>query len=204
MKPFRKELIKRFQYIGESIHLTENLSVLKEWLKKFERMRSLQFWHDGSCITNHGHILFCVNVLYDRAVFYTSSEYYEKFKIKKDVQRLVETPELYMIGRCANNDEQLGYIETCIACLKGLKNGINLSELDQSCENIVFNDTMCFFHGDGPATALEAGNQKGGDYFCPSCDVHLCLTDDIAHCYRQKVRSLGEKQQSSPGYIWEN
>ena len=26
------------------------------------------------------------------------SEYYEKFKIKKDLQRLVETPELYMIG----------------------------------------------------------------------------------------------------------
>ena len=44
------------------------------------------------------------------------------------------------------------------------------------------------FHGDRPATALEAGNQKGGNYFCPSCDVHLCLTDDIAHCYRQKVR----------------
>ena len=53
---------------------------------------------------------------------------------------------------------------------------------------------MRFFHGDGPATALEAGNQKGGNYFCPSCDVHLRLTDDIAHCYRQKVRSLGEKQ----------
>ena len=85
-----------------------------------------------------------------------------------------------MIGRCANN-EQLGYIETRVACLKGLKNGINLSELDQSCENIVLNDTMRFFHGDGPATSLEAGNQKGGNYFCPSCDVHLCLTDDIAH-----------------------
>ena len=62
------------------------------------------------------------------------------------------------------------------------KTGINLSELDQSCENI------------GPATALEARNQKGGNYFCPSCDLHLCLTDDIAHCYRQKVRSLGEEQ----------
>ena len=35
-----------------------------------------------------------------------------------------------MIGRCANNDEQWGYIETRVACLKGLKHGINLSELD--------------------------------------------------------------------------
>ena len=66
-----------------------------------------------------------------------------------------------MIGRCANNDEQLRNIETRVACLKGLKNGINLSELDQSCDNIVLNDTMRFFHGDELATALEAGNQKG-------------------------------------------
>ena len=156
----KEALIKRFQYIDESIHVTENLSDLKERLKKFERTRNLQLWHDGSCITNHGHILFCIKVLYDRAVFYTSLEYYDKFKTKKDVQRLVETPELYMIGRCANNDEQLGYIETRVACLKGLKNGIHLSELDQSYENIVLNDTMRFFHGDGPASALEAGNQK--------------------------------------------
>ena len=79
----KEALIKRFQYIGESIHVTENLSDLKERLKKFERTRNLQLWHDGSCITNHGHILFCINVLYDMAVFYTSLEYYDKFKIKK-------------------------------------------------------------------------------------------------------------------------
>ena len=72
---------------------------------------------------------------------------------------------------------------------------MNLSELDESCENIVLNDTMRFFHCDGPAAALEAVNQKGSNYFCPSCDVHLCLTDDITHCYHQKVKSLAEKQQ---------
>ena len=115
-----------------------------------------------------------MNVLYDRAVFYTSSEYKQKFNVKKDIQRLIETPELYLIGQCANNDEQLGYIETRVSCLKELKNGMNLSELDESCENIVLNDTMRFFHGDGPAAALEAGNQNGGNYFCTSCDVHLC------------------------------
>ena len=190
----KEELVKRFKYIGETTDASENLYDLRERLKAFERTRSLQLWHDGSCITNHGHILFCIDVLYDCAVFYTSSEYEQKFNVKKDIQRLVETPELYLIGRCANNDEQLGYIETRVSCLKELKNGMNLSELDESCENIVLNDTMRFFHGDGPAAALEAGNQKGGNYFCPSCDVHLCLTDDITHCYQQKVKSLAEKQ----------
>ena len=33
-----------------------------------------------------------------------------------------------------------------------------------------------------------------GLYFCPSCDVHLYQTDDIAYCYQQKTRSLAEKQ----------
>ena len=158
----KEELVKRFKYIGETIDASENLYDLRERLKAFERTRSLQLWHDGSCITNHGHILFCINVLYDCAVFYTSSEYEQKFNVKKDIKRLVETPELYLIRRCANNDEQLGYIETRVSCLKELKNGMNLSELDESCENIVLNDTMRFFHGDGPAAALEAGNQKGG------------------------------------------
>ena len=158
----KEELVKRFQYIGETIDSSENLYNLRGRLKAFERTRSLQIWHDGSCITNHGHILFCINVLHDRAVFYTSSGYEQKFNVKKDIQRLVETPELYLIGRCANNDEQLRCIETRVSCLKGLKNGMNMCELDESCENIMLNDTMPFFHGDGPAAALEAGNQNGG------------------------------------------
>ena len=51
-----------------------------------------------------------------------------------------------------------------------------------------------FFHGDGPACALEAGNQKGGHYFCPSCHIHLCQTDDITYTYQQKIKSYAEKQ----------
>ena len=55
-------------------------------------------------------------------------------------------------------------------------------------------DCMRVFHGDGPASALEAGNQKGGHYFCPSCDIHICQTDDISCCYHKKFRSLAYKQ----------
>ena len=54
----KEELVKRFQYIGETIHSSENLYDLRERLKAFEGTRSLQLWHDGSCITNHGYILF--------------------------------------------------------------------------------------------------------------------------------------------------
>ena len=48
---------------------------------------------------------------------------------------------------------------------------------------IVLSDQMHFFHGDGPACTLAAGNQKGGHYFCPSCHIHLCQTDDITCTY---------------------
>ena len=37
-------------------------------------------------------------------------------------------------------------------------------------------DCKRVFHGDGPVSALEAGNQKGGHYFCPSCDIPICQT----------------------------
>ena len=77
--------------------------------------------------------------------------------MKKYVQRVVEAPELYIIAQCGSNDEQLAYTATRLEDLLELKNGINLGELDETYENIVLID--------GPATALEAGHQKGGHFF---------------------------------------
>ena len=51
------------------------------------------------------------------AVFYTDKEYHRKFKKQVNIQSIVETPELYIIGRCKSSDEQLGYIETREECL---------------------------------------------------------------------------------------
>ena len=53
---------------------------------------------------------------------------------------------------------------------------------------------MFFFHGDGPASAFEAGNQIGGHHLFPSCDIDLCQTGDIACCYQQKIKYFAEKQ----------
>ena len=176
----KEELTKRLLSIGEFIHETESLSDMKERLKQYERTRHLQIWHDGSCIANHGHIPFCINVLYDPAVFYTSAEYTILANKDTNVQREVEAPELYITGRCGSNDEQLVYINTRMDDLNGTKIGLKLCKIEK-------------FHGDGPAAALEAGNQKGGYYFCPSCDVHLCQTDNIAYCYQQKNKIFGRK-----------
>ena len=75
-----------------------------------------------------------------------------------------------------------------------LKDGIRLGEIDEQYDGIVLYDKMRFFHGDGPTCALEAGNQKGGYYFRPGCDIYLCQTDGIACTYQYKINSYAEKQ----------
>ena len=94
--PNETELFKRSSSLGESN---------KETLKEYERSRHFIVWHDSSVIANHGHILFNVHVLYDPAVFYTSEEYKKLTGYDVNIQREIETPELYIIGRCKSNDE---------------------------------------------------------------------------------------------------
>ena len=84
---------------------------------------------------------------------------------------------------------QLGYIETREECLLELNRTIPVGE------NILIRDTMRLFHGDGPAVQLESGNQKGGHYICPSCEIFLYQTDDISHSYQLTSKSLRDIQQ---------
>ena len=54
--------------------------MLKELRKKLESTRHLIFWHDGSVLANHSHILITVSVMYDPAVCITDQEYFKKYK----------------------------------------------------------------------------------------------------------------------------
>ena len=51
---------------------------------------------------------------------------------------------------------------------------------------------MRFFHGDGPAAQFESGNQKGGHYFCPVCEISLKETDNIKLSHNHEIRSLSD------------
>ena len=62
-------MIERLVSMNEFVNNDDNLNDMKMRLKKYERTRHLQIWHDGSTLCNHGHLLFCVNVLYDPAFF---------------------------------------------------------------------------------------------------------------------------------------
>ena len=43
--------------------------MLKELRKKLECTHHLMFWHDGSTLSNHSHILMTVSAMYDPALY---------------------------------------------------------------------------------------------------------------------------------------
>ena len=65
---------------------------LRTTIKHFQRSRSLIIWHDHGTILGLGCILITVHVAYDPAVFYTQSEYEEKYSQSLSIQSLVERP----------------------------------------------------------------------------------------------------------------
>ena len=83
--------------------------------------------------------------MYDPAVFYTSIEYQEISGDNVDVQAEIESPELYIIGRCHSNNEQLGYIETRLECLKDMGVGVNLKTINNQYDDLTINDRMRVF-----------------------------------------------------------
>ena len=72
----------------------------------------------------------------------------------------VKKPELYMLAQCQSNDNQLLYSEEQVEDLLEINTSIT------SSNGVLINDVMRIFKGDDPAAQLEAGHQKGGDYFC--------------------------------------
>ena len=56
-------------------------------------------------------------------------------------------------------------------------------------------DKLRFFHGDDPSAQLEAGHQKGGNYFCPTCTIKATETYCLHKFYRTDVETLKMKQE---------
>ena len=61
---------------------------------------------------------------------------------------------------------------------------------------------MQYFHGDGPATQFECGNQKMGHYFCVSCNVSSFMIDDFAHCRYQNIVTLKDSALKINEGLW--
>ncbi|KAK3698437.1 hypothetical protein QZH41_010014, partial [Actinostola sp. cb2023] len=115
-----------------------------------------------------------------------------KVKTGKDIniQEEDESPQVYIIARCADTDvEQLAYSETRCDCLKKLSSAMEVQA------GIPIEDKMRFCKGDGPAMELEAGQQRGGHYYCSGCAIHADMTYELDHAFRCPTLTLGERQE---------
>ena len=84
-------------------------------------------------------------------------------------------------------------------CLKELSSHLCMSSGEQ------VTDILRFFHGDGPAQQLEAGNSVGGKYCCVGCGVKSDRMDDIAYAFRSQTLNLQYRQDFLlQGVAWKN
>ena len=186
----KNSLTKSLKAINEHIE-GENEDEMRARLKDIESTRHLKMWHDLSTIANHGHLVFMVSCLYDPAVHYTTEEYQNLTGNKNiDIQMKVQTPEVYIVARSGSSDvEQLSYIDTRLECLQDMK--VKLQT--KSGNNVT--DTMRFFHGDSPARQLEAGQQKGGNFYCSACGAYAQQAYQLDICFSCHYLSLSDRQQ---------
>ena len=82
---------------------------LANQLKKYELTRYLLFWHDGSSVSNHSHIMMMVSCMYDDGAFVTKAKDYAKHGFHRYVQSIIEKPYVYILARCPCDDHQLLY-----------------------------------------------------------------------------------------------
>ena len=185
----RDSIIEDLCRINEySIDLaTESREVLLKKLTNFEKTRHLMFWHDGSNLANHSHILMTVSVMYDKVIFLTEDEYNEKFNVKmKNIQSIIEEPFFYILSRCLATDAQLSYSATRCEDLELLNETI-------FWKGAPIKDKMRLFKGDVPAAQFEAGQQKGGNFPCWGCSIHKSRISDFVHASSLPLISLNDR-----------
>ena len=139
--------------------------VLVQKLTQIERKRHIMVWHDCSTISSHSYFMIMLSIMYDPVLYLTNNEYLQKYKCRDDVQATVEQPQLYILGRCPSNEQQLLYREERI-------NDIINSKKKLEIEGIYIEDIILVFKGDKPAAQLEIDHQKGGNYFCFNCKIN--------------------------------
>ena len=183
------QVTERLKVLGEITDYDKlTNSELTEKLKKMERTRHLIVWSDHSCIMNHGHLLLTVNCLYDPAFYHTREEMMVKMGADIDVEAIVQTPQLYILGRCTDKlCDQLCYVHTRMEDVQALTNLVN------SRQGVQIADKLRLLHGDHPEQSAESGQQDGGHYPCCLCPEKVTDWSDLIKCYRAPCISLNER-----------
>ncbi len=179
----------RLKELGEVVDPDMSVSDGLNHLKHISRQRFLKVWHDHSTIAGHSHLLVLVSGIYDPAFYLTTEEMLHMTGRSIDVQTVVETPEIHILGRSSSSlCDQRMFLECRKECL------VKLTDQLTTSAGVEFHDVMRFFHGDGPAQQFEAGHTIGGNYCCVGCGVKSNRMDDIAYSYRCTKMSLQDRQ----------
>ena len=93
--------------------------------------------------------------------FFTNEEYHTSL----DIKSIFEKPQVHLLARCLSDDQQILYIEERLQDIR------NLNLTITSSKYAAIKDELCILKGDKPAAQFEAGQQKGGNFFCFSCSV---------------------------------
>ena len=181
------EITNELKCLGELPNDSLSNETLVNKLKSLERTRHLMFWHDGSTLANHSHILMTDAAVYNPAVYFRDEEFFEKNKRMINIQAEVEKPFLYIMARCPSNEQQL------LCAEERMKDILNLNEDLALLTGIKIHDVFHFFKGDAPARQFEAGHQKGGNYVCVACSIHCNLIHDLVHSYSLQNMSLEDR-----------
>ena len=156
--------------------------VLTKNLEAYEKTYNLITSHNGSSLSSHSHLLITVACLYDRAVFLTDEEYYQKEGVHVNVQAVVEKPFIHILARTPATDQQLLYSQDRLEDILDLKTPIEV-------DGIYLHDTLRTCYGDLHASQFKSGQQKGSNYVCHGCAIDSNCHKSLPHSF--KLPTLG-------------
>lgn len=203
----KEEIINHLAIMGEvkESYLKLDQDELLSLLKSFENTRNLMLWHDGSTISNHGHLLMTVATMYDKAIHLTDAEYFEKYGRSINVQSVIEKPNVYILARCPSTDQQMSYSNERLQDILKTQHPIKIND------QIIY-DKIRIFKGDKPASQFEMGHQKGGNYYCFACPINSHCSSSMVYSYKLEHLSIqkridkimvttGSKERLSPSNL---
>ena len=124
--------------------------------------------------------------IYDPACYYADTEFQQKYDAFVNIQTIVEKPKLYILARCPSNEQQILYSQERLDDIIALKQNIKTDDIE-----II--DKMRIFKGDKPAAQFEAGQQKGGNFYCFSCPSHAENASSYVHTHAKLIETISDR-----------
>ena len=123
---------------------------LRELLSQAERTRTLGIWHDHSTLLGHGYILVTVKVMYDTAVFKTTTEMAPTTRQSfptRAIQSLVEEPDIHILAMSSSSiEDQVSLIQDRIQCMKDLSTKLKTRKGIEITDQLMFSVGTSLLH----------------------------------------------------------